>query len=77
MPTTTAPQHSFHALRDGLQTSLLASYPEHIERIGWSRAQITAHQQGQLGALLAHAIEDSPFHARRLRSTRETSRSFR
>ena len=83
MPTTTAPKHSFHALRDGLQTSLLASYPEHVERIGWSRAQIAAHQQDQLGALLAHAIEHSPFHARRLRgidpprSTRETSRSCR
>ena len=67
MPTTTAPKHSFHTLRDELQTSLLASYPELIERIGWGRDQITAHQQGQLGALLAHAIEDSPFHARRLR----------
>ncbi len=67
MPTTAAPKHSFHALRDGLQTSLLASYPELIERIGWSHAQVTVHQQGQLEALLAHAIEDSPFHARRLR----------
>ena len=67
MPTTTAPKHSFHALRDGLQASLLASYPEHLDRIGWSRARISAHQQDQLRALLAHAIENSPFHARRLR----------
>ena len=67
MPTTTAPKHSFHALRDGLTTRLLAGYPEHIDRIGWSRAQISAHQQDQLGVLLAHAIENSPFHARRLR----------
>ena len=28
MPTTTAPTHSFPALRDGLKTSLLAGYPE-------------------------------------------------
>ena len=67
MPTTTAPKHSFHAFRDGLQTSLLARFPDHVERLGWSRAQIAAHQQAQLGALLAHAIENSPFHARRLR----------
>ena len=67
MPTTTAPKHSFHAVRDGLQTSLLASYPEHVARIGWNRAQIARHQQDRLSALLAHAVEHSPFHARRLR----------
>src|SRR6478752_6003436 len=67
MPTTTAPKHSFPALRDGLKASLLAGYPELIERLGWSRDRIAAHQQAQLGALLAHAIENSPFHARRLR----------
>ena len=67
MPTTTAPKHSFHALRDELKTRLLASFPEHIARIGWSRAQISAHQQDRLETLLAHSIENSPFHARRLR----------
>ncbi len=67
MPTTTTQQDSFRALRDILQTSLLASFPEHVARIGWSRAQIAAHQQHRLSALLAHAVEHSPFHARRLR----------
>ena len=47
--------------------ALLASFPEHVARIGWSRAQIAAHQQHRLSALLAHAVEHSPFHARRLR----------
>ena len=67
MPTTTAQKDSFRALRDHLQTSLLASYPEHVARIGWNRARIATHQQDQLSALLAHAVEHSPFHARRLR----------
>ncbi len=67
MATTTVPKHSFPALRDELQTLLLASFPELVARTGWSRAQIAAHQQDQLGALLAHAVEHSPFHARRLR----------
>ena len=53
MPTTIAPKHSFLALRDELQTSLLASYPEHVARIGWNRARIATHQQDQLSALLA------------------------
>jgi phenylacetate-coenzyme A ligase PaaK-like adenylate-forming protein len=67
MPTTTTPKHSFHPLRERLQTELLASYPELIERLGWSRAQIEAHQRRQLRELVAHAQEHSPFHARRLR----------
>ena len=67
MPTTTAQQDSFRALRDNLQTALLASFPEHVARIGWSRARIAAHQQHRLSALLAHAVEHSRFHARRLR----------
>ena len=46
MPTTTAPKHSFHAFRDGLQTSLLARFPDHVERLGWSRAQIAARSSG-------------------------------
>ena len=67
MPTTTTSKNSFRALRDDLQESLLASFPEHVARLGWSRAEIAAHQRHQLSALLAHAVEHSPFHARRLR----------
>ena len=67
MPTTTTSKQSFRALRDRLQPSLLASFPDHVARTGWSRAEIAAHQGDQLSALLAHAVEHSPFHARRLR----------
>ena len=66
MPTTTAPKHSFPALRDELAAALLASFPEHVERMSWGRARIAAHQQGRLRDLLAYAAEHSPFHARRL-----------
>jgi phenylacetate-coenzyme A ligase PaaK-like adenylate-forming protein len=37
-----------------------------VARLGWSREQIAAHQRTQLRALVAHAIDASPFHARRL-----------
>ena len=67
MPTTTAPKHSFPALREGLVGAMLASYPELIRRLSWVRAQIEDHQQEQLRSLLNHAVEHSPLHARRLR----------
>ena len=67
MPTTTAPKRSFPAIRDALKAAMLDSYPEHIERLGWDRTQIAAHQQEQLRSLLSYAAERSPFHARRLR----------
>lgn len=69
MATTSAPKHSFRALREELNAALLASYPEHIRRLGWDRAQIEAHQQEQLRTLLTYAAEHSPFHARRLAGT--------
>jgi phenylacetate-coenzyme A ligase PaaK-like adenylate-forming protein len=40
--------------------------PAHIERLTWSAEQIRAQQEAGLGRLLAHAVERSPFHARRL-----------
>ena len=67
MPTTTATASQSGALREELQTALLASFPEHVARIGWDRRQIAAHQRQRLRALLGHAVERSPFHARRLR----------
>ena len=67
MPTTTATASQFGALREELQTALLASFPELVARIGWDRRQIAAHQRQRLRALLGHAVERSPFHARRLR----------
>ncbi len=65
MPTTTS-HTGFAALRPQLQSALLASYPEHFARTGWSCPQILAHQRRQLQLLLAHAAAHSPFHARRL-----------
>jgi phenylacetate-coenzyme A ligase PaaK-like adenylate-forming protein len=65
MPTTTA-RNSFLQLRDDLQTALLASYPDLIARLAWSRVQIVAHQRVRLRELVGHAVAYSPFHARRL-----------
>jgi phenylacetate-coenzyme A ligase PaaK-like adenylate-forming protein len=38
----------------------------HIERLGWSAEQLAGLQRARLRALLARAIERSPFHAARL-----------
>jgi phenylacetate-CoA ligase len=40
--------------------------PEHLARLGWDRTRLVAHQTERLRALLAHAQQCSPFHARRL-----------
>ena len=47
-------------------SALLAAAPESIDRLSWSREQIDAHQQAAMRRLLAHAVEHSGFHARRL-----------
>ena len=47
-------------------TALLAAAPESIDRLSWSREQIDAHQEAAMRRLLAHAVEHSGFHARRL-----------
>ena len=52
--------------RDQFQAALFGSVPDHIDRLTWDRARIEAHQLQRLRALLAVAIERSPFHARRL-----------
>ena len=53
-------------LRNALATELLAAYPELIERTGWDREQLLAHQRVRLQSLLRDAVAGSPFHARRL-----------
>ena len=40
--------------------------PQHLDRLSWNAQQLAAHQREQLRALLAAAVERSPFHARRL-----------
>ena len=41
----------------------------HIERLGWSPGQLAGLQRARLRALLAHAIDRSPFHAAEPRVT--------
>jgi phenylacetate-CoA ligase len=58
----------FAPLRERMQAELMRRAPDHLARLGWSREAIAARQRERLRALLAHAREHSPFHARRLRS---------
>src|ERR1700685_1650285 len=53
-------------LRERLGRTLASRLPPHIGRLGWDAQQLAAHQTEQLRALLAIALERSPFHARRL-----------
>jgi phenylacetate-CoA ligase len=55
------------ALRMRYGEAFGARLPEHIRRLPWDGEQLAAHQRERLRALLACAIERSPFHARRLR----------
>lgn len=54
-------------LRELSRRELSARLPDHLARMGWDRARIEAHQRDRLRALLARAVERSPFYARRLR----------
>ena len=53
-------------LLDRQRAELFARSAEAVERLAWNRERIRAHQQVQLRHLLSHAVERSPFHARRL-----------
>jgi phenylacetate-coenzyme A ligase PaaK-like adenylate-forming protein len=64
--TGTTTGSAFALLRDQVQEELLAGYPAQLARLRWDRARIVAHQRERLRALLAYAVERSPFHARRL-----------
>ena len=54
-------------LRARMSGSVGAQMPGHVQRLGWSPGQLAAFQRDRLRALLARAIERSPFHAARLR----------
>jgi phenylacetate-CoA ligase len=54
-------------LRTRMASAIASQMPGHIERLGWSAGQLAAFQRDRLRALLARAIERSPFHAERLR----------
>jgi len=57
---------TFGELKAAWLPVLRAGIAEHVTRLGWSAADLRAHQRAGLRALLAHAIERSPFHRRRL-----------
>ena len=54
------------ALRARFGQALASRLPEHVGRLGWDARRLADHQREQLRALLACALERSPFHARRL-----------
>jgi phenylacetate-CoA ligase len=63
---TTGTANDIDALRERSSAALAERLHEHVGRLGWDAARIAEHQRDRLRALLSHAIERSPFHARRL-----------
>jgi phenylacetate-coenzyme A ligase PaaK-like adenylate-forming protein len=63
---TSAVATDLEAIRGRVAVLLNARLPEHLERLEWDDRRRTAYQTERLRALLAHAVEHSPFHARRL-----------
>ena len=57
---------TWERFRTELSTEVLASLPEHVQRLAWSCEKIQAAQQEGLRRLLSHAVEHSSFHRRRL-----------
>ena len=66
MDVTTTTGTNFTALRDRMQSRLLADLPGQTDALGWSAEQVADAQRRGLRDLLRHAVEHSPFHARRL-----------
>jgi phenylacetate-coenzyme A ligase PaaK-like adenylate-forming protein len=56
----------FARLRGQLQGSLAELLPARAARLDWTPDQLHLHQTAGLRTLLAHALEHSPFYARRL-----------
>jgi phenylacetate-coenzyme A ligase PaaK-like adenylate-forming protein len=65
---TTTVVDDLDLLRTRFRSELSERLPDHLGRIGWSDAQLATHQRARLRAVLAAAIEGSPFHRRRLGS---------
>ena len=63
MTTTTT---YLETLRARVGAELEARMPAYLERLQWPADRLASHQRDRLRALLRHAIERSPFHARRL-----------
>jgi phenylacetate-CoA ligase len=64
-PASTA-STGLNALRARMAAAIGGQLPGHIDRLGWSAEQLAGLQRVRLRALLARAIERSPFHAARL-----------
>ena len=54
------------ALQARAASSLARDLDRHVERPGWDADRLADYQRERLRALLSHAAERSPFHARRL-----------
>jgi phenylacetate-coenzyme A ligase PaaK-like adenylate-forming protein len=63
---TTTTRADLDLLRARMATAIGGRMAGHIERLGWSPGQLAGLQRARLRALLAHAIDRSPFHAARL-----------
>ena len=63
---TTTTDTGLDALRARYGEAFAARLPDHIQRLPWDAGRLAVHQRERLRALLACAIERSPFHARRL-----------
>jgi phenylacetate-CoA ligase len=61
-----APAAAVNRLQARVSASLATHLATQTERLSWDRAHLRAHQRQRLRALLAHALANSPFHARRL-----------
>jgi phenylacetate-coenzyme A ligase PaaK-like adenylate-forming protein len=64
-PVTAPGRHA--ALTTRMSAELTLRLGQYTGRLGWDDGQLAVHQRERLRALLAHAAEHSPFHARRLR----------
>jgi phenylacetate-CoA ligase len=63
---TTATETSLGVLRARYGEAFGTRLPGHVRRLSWDPERLAAHQRERLRALLACAIERSPFHAQRL-----------
>ncbi|HWF33277.1 MAG TPA: hypothetical protein VG188_12045, partial [Solirubrobacteraceae bacterium] len=63
--TTTAPAAA-GALSARVSDSLARHLRVHLDRLVWGAHELAEHQRTRLRIVLAQAIEQSPFHAKRL-----------
>jgi phenylacetate-CoA ligase len=66
MDMTTTTHTGVDALRARFGAALAGHLTHHVERLRWDAELLADHQRDRLRALLACAVQRSPFHARRL-----------